>query len=66
MKSLPSSTHPVARVVPKNPHWATDTTVLFVPGKQAPSQPVATPRDMTAHAAVQAAARALRERKETD
>lgn len=65
MKTLPASTHAVARIVAKNPDWATKSTLLFIPGKSA--APLAPQNvDRSAHAAVQAAARALRERKETD
>lgn len=65
MKTLPASTHPVARVVAKNPNWATTSTVIFVPGQATPS-PLPRSSDTSAHAALQAAARALRERRETD
>lgn len=65
MKSLPASTHPVARLVPKNPNWALESTVMFVPGQNTPPSRPAT-KDQSAHAAVQAAARALRQRRETD
>lgn len=65
MKSLPPSTHAVARIVRKNPNWALESAVMYDASREAQAS-TSGRRDLSAHAAVQAAARAFRERKETD
>ena len=46
--TIPRSTHAVARIVPKNPNWALDSTIAFLPAKSqqpAPAQQSANRRE---------------------
>jgi hypothetical protein len=42
--TTPRSPHAVARIVPKNPRWALDSTVVYVSGKGQATQVKEQPR----------------------
>lgn len=61
MKNLPPSTHAVARIVPKNPNWALESTIAFTPSQLRPSSICSSNREHRP-----ATADDRREQKETD